>query len=106
MSSANIITKEQGRWRGCRGGHCLFKVDEGALFDIREIFEIKKSLHVRFIRQKLQIMNPLKRALPQKSPPPPTLTSFQRPSKKLTLFIQFSAALSVCLFLPKIARIN
>jgi hypothetical protein len=47
---------------------------KGALFDIWEIFEIfKKSLHVRFMRGKLQIMNPLKRVLPQKSaPPPPT----------------------------------
>jgi hypothetical protein len=39
-------------------------------------------------------------------PPPPNSDRSTVPAKKLILFIQFSAALSLCLFLPKIARIN
>jgi hypothetical protein len=60
------------------------------------------SLHVA----KITNYEPIKRCPTSKTCPPPPLTSFHRPWKKLILFIQFSAALSLCLFLPKIVRIN
>jgi hypothetical protein len=48
-SSANIITKKQGCWRGGAGEDIAFpKGGKGALFDIREIFEIFKKNHYMF----------------------------------------------------------
>jgi hypothetical protein len=100
------LQKTRDAEEGVQGRDIAFpKAGKGALFDIREIFKIyKKSLHVRFMRRKLQIMNPLKRVLPQKSAYPQL--TFHRPCKKLIMFIQFSAALSLCLFLPKLRELT
>jgi hypothetical protein len=61
------LQKNRDAGEGAQGKALPFQRGGGksALFDIREIFKIfKKSLHVRFIRRKLQIMNPLKKVLP------------------------------------------
>ena len=97
--------------RGCRGGHCLSQGGaKDALFDIPKIFRIfKKIITCSLHEAKITNYEPLKRVLSQKPAPPlpPHIhTSFHRPCKKLILFIQFSAALSLCLFLQKIAGIN
>ena len=95
--------------RVCRGGHCLSQGGGGvALFDIPEIFEIfKKIITCSLHEAKITNYEPIEKGPTTKICPPPQLTSFHRPCKKnLILFIQFSAALPLCLFLPKFARIN
>jgi hypothetical protein len=62
--------------RRCRGGALPFPRGAKVPFFIfgKYLRYFKKSLHVRFMRRKLQIMNPLKRVLPQKPAPPPPHT--------------------------------
>jgi hypothetical protein len=59
-SSANVITKKQGRRRGGAGEGIAFPKGgpKMPLLIFRKYLGyLKKSLHVRFMRQKLQIMN-------------------------------------------------
>jgi hypothetical protein len=85
--------------RGCRGGHCLSQGGGAKVpFFIfgKYLRYLKKSLHVRFIRRKLQIMNPLIRVRSQKICPPPPRNSDRSnvPAKNLILFSIFRGSLS------------
>jgi hypothetical protein len=110
-SSANVITKKQGRRRGGAGEGIAFPKwgAKDALFDILKIFRIfKKIITCSLHEAKITNYEPLKRVLPQKPAPPlPPHTHIVPPSLQKTdiVYSIFSGIISL-LFLQKIAGIN
>ena len=72
--------------RGCRGGALPFPRWENVPFLIfgKYLRYLKKSLYVRFMRRKLQIMNSLKRVRPQTPAARPSPTHIVPPSLQKT----------------------
>jgi hypothetical protein len=93
------LQKTRDAEEGCRGGTLPFPRGANVPFFIfgKYLRYLKKSLHVRFMRRKLQIMNPLKRVLPKKSAPPPSHTHIVPPFLQKTdiVYSIFSGIISL-----------